>query len=169
MPIFEYLCPACNRVFSFLSKTVVPTKEPACPKCKSKNLKKMVSKFALGGATRKSGDIGAPPAPGADAGPDGGGGPDADNLDPRVEREMMKLMSDAEGLDENDPRQLGHLMRRMMDVSGEKPDPQMVEAIRRLEAGEDPEKIEEEMGDILGDAEGAGGGAPTHDDGLYDM
>jgi hypothetical protein len=45
-------------------------------------------------------------------------------------------------------------------------------AIKRLEAGEDPEKIEEDMGDVLGDLMGEGGpgsgGSYTHDSGLYD-
>ena len=50
-------------------------------------------------------------------------------------------------------------------------------AIKRLEAGEDPEKIEEDMGDVLGEfmggeeGEGGGMGGPggyAHDSGLYD-
>ena len=50
------------------------------------------------------------------------------------------------------------------------------EMIRRLEAGEDPEKVEEELGDALeeemGGEEGGGlgaGGAASYDDGLYPM
>jgi hypothetical protein len=52
---------------------------------------------------------------------------------------------------------------------------EMDEAIKRLEKGEDPEKIEEEMGDILGMGEegdemgsGSGGGGYSKDSGLYD-
>jgi len=51
-------------------------------------------------------------------------------------------------------------------------------AIKRLEQGEDPEKIEEDMGDVLGDflggpeeGEGGYGGGTsgyTRDSGLYD-
>ena len=44
-------------------------------------------------------------------------------------------------------------------------------AIKRLEAGEDPEKIEADMGDVLGDFMGGGAGGSggyTHDSGLYD-
>ena len=84
---------------------------------------------------------------------------------------MMKLMSNADGIDEKDPRQLGRLMRRMTEISGEKVEPEMEEAMRRLEAGEDPEKIEADLGDVLGgqDEDGGGLGAPTHDSGLYDL
>ena len=46
-------------------------------------------------------------------------------------------------------------------------------AIKRLEAGEDPEKIEQDMGDLLGGGEeggggGTGGGGYSRDSGLYD-
>jgi hypothetical protein len=55
---------------------------------------------------------------------------------------------------------------------------EMNDAIRRLESGEDPEKIEEDMGEIFdqfmgpdegGGSGGMGGGAYTRDGGLYDM
>jgi hypothetical protein len=61
-------------------------------------------------------------------------------------------------------------MRRLSAASGEPLDPAMEEAVRRLEAGEDPEKVEEAMADAF--PEGGGpdaGGAPTHDGGLYDL
>jgi hypothetical protein len=42
-------------------------------------------------------------------------------------------------------------------------------AIKRLEAGEDPEKIEADMGDFMGGPESSGGGGGyTKDSGLYD-
>ena len=160
MPIFEYLCPECNRVFSFLSKGTSDPRQPSCPKCGRKKLRKMLSKFAVTGATRKS------------QGESGQGGGEDPHEDPRVEREMMKLMSDAEGMDENDPRQLGRLMRRMTELTGDEIEPEMEEAMRRLEGGEDPEKIEEDMGDLLdgpGENGGMGGGAPSYDGGLYDL
>ena len=90
---------------------------------------------------------------------------------------MERLMADADGIDESDPRQLGRLMRRMGQITGEGFDPEMESAVRRLESGEDPEKIEEDMGDVLGDAlggdegddgMGGGGGGYTRDAGLYD-
>jgi putative FmdB family regulatory protein len=160
MPIFEYLCQDCNRVYSFLVKSPSTAKEPVCPVCGATGLRKLISKFAIAGAERKAKTT-APAEPGGDA-----------LDDPRVEREMMKLMSEAEGIDESDPRQLGRLMRRMGEITGEPIEGEMEEAVRRLEAGEDPEKIEEDMGDLFGDdgAETGGGrGAPTYDTGLYDL
>jgi hypothetical protein len=44
---------------------------------------------------------------------------------------------------------MARLMRRFYESSGLQLGENMEEAIRRMEAGEDPEKIEEEMGDLL--------------------
>lgn len=175
MPIYEYLCHSCNRVFSFISPTVNPQKLPVCPKCGAQDLKKVLSRFAVVGAGRKSqGRTAAvPPPAAADAADIAGAGSDLNTPldDPRIEQAMDQLLQDAEGIDEHDPRQLGHLMRRMKDITGESLGPEMEGAIRRLEAGEDPEKIEEDMGDLPGEEGGPGGpdGVPDHDDGLYPM
>ena len=82
-----------------------------------------------------------------------------------------------EGLDEKDaenPRVMGRMMRRMAEASGEPVTPAMEEMLRRMEAGEDPEALEDELGPQL-EAEMGGGenggesGAPTRDEGLYDL
>ena len=43
-------------------------------------------------------------------------------------------------------------MRKIFDTTGMQPTGAMLEAMRRMEAGEDPDKIDEEMGEVL-DAE----------------
>lgn len=158
MPIYEYLCRTCNRIFSFHSFKVDPDKVPVCPKCGARDLVRVPSRFGVG-AARKS-------AAGSD-------GDDVD--DPRLEREMMKLAADLEGMDENDPRQMAAAVRKMTELAGEEVTPAMEEMIRRLEAGEDPERIEEDLGDAIEDEMGDGGGGgfggapPTRDEGLYPM
>ncbi len=87
---------------------------------------------------------------------------------------MMRFASELEGMDENDPRAMAAAVRRMTEIAGEPVTPAMEEMIRRLEAGEDPEKVEEEMGDALEEEMGEGGGpmggpAPQRDSGLYPM
>ena len=166
MPIYEYLCPVCNVVFSFMVKNVKTAKQAYCPRCgNTETMKKMMSKFAVAGATRKS--------TGAQKAGDGEGMDDMPDLDPRQEQELMSLMSQAEGMDESNPKQMGMLMRKMSEITGEKLEPEMEEAVRRLEAGEDPEKIEEDLGDLGLDDEMGGmggmGGAPSYDDGMYSL
>ena len=158
MPVYEFLCGPCNRIFSFHSFKVAPEKVPTCPKCGAADLNRVPSSFGVGAASKTAAE---------------GGGDDLD--DPRLEREMMKLASDLEGMDENDPRQMAAAVRKMTEIAGEPVTPAMEEMIRRLEAGEDPEKVEEELGDALeeemGDEGGGGfsGAPPTRDGGLYPM
>ena len=59
---------------------------------------------------------------------------------------MAALAHDVESLDERDPRQMARLMRRLYDGTGIAVGPAMEEAMRRMEAGEDPDAIEEALG-----------------------
>lgn len=159
MPVYEFLCKRCNKIYSFHSFRVATDRTPSCPKCRSTDLERVPSSFGIN-ASRK-----------ADSN-DGDAEGDVD--DPRMEREMMRLAAELEGMDENDPRQMAAAVRRMTEIAGEPVTPAMEEMIRRLEAGEDPEQIEEDLGDALedemGDEDGGFGGAPPgRDSGLYPM
>jgi len=161
MPIYEFACPKCRKIFSFLSKRVNPDRLPVCPQCGNKKLKKELSRFAM---TR---GISEP------AGEAAGEGPMPDLDDPRVARAMAEMENDMAHLDENNPKHMAHMMRKMKDILPAGSVPKELDvAIKRLEAGEDPEKIEADMGDVLGDLMGgeggSGGDAYTKDSGLYD-
>jgi putative FmdB family regulatory protein len=147
MPIYEFYCADCHTVFSFLSKTPNTRKRPACPKCDRPRLERRASAFAISKGL-------AEPA-GEECMPEG--------LDEaRMERVMADMAQEIDGADEDDPRQMARVMRKLFDGTGMSLGPGMEEAIRRMEAGEDPDKIEEEMGDLLeGEEEttfGQGGG-----------
>jgi putative FmdB family regulatory protein len=166
MPIYEYACPKCRVIFNFLSKRINPGRSPACPKCGNKQMAKQLSRFAMSRKLKE---------PAAKAEGDGPEPPMPDMDDPRVERAMMEMERDMEHLDENNPKHMAHMMRKMKDIMPPGSVPKELDiAIKRLEAGEDPEKIEEDMGDLLGDFMGGeeggpgGGGGYTHDSGLYD-
>ena len=72
-------------------------------------------------------------------------------------------------------------MRKLTDMTGMELGPGMQEALKRMEAGEDPDAIEAEMGDLLEDEEpflmpdkkggkkGAKRAAPKRDETLYDL
>ena len=138
---------------------------PACPKCGSTRMAKQLSAFSTPRGLRDSGhgETGAESEP-----------PMPDMDDPRMVRAMSEMERELEGMDENNPRHMAHLMKKMKQFMPEGTVPkEMDTAIKRLEAGEDPEKIEEDMGDVLGDFmggdEGEGSGGYAHDSGLYDM
>jgi putative FmdB family regulatory protein len=168
MPIYEYACPKCRVIFNFLSKRVNPDRSPVCPKCGNKKMTKQMSRFAMSRGLKE---------PAAKTEAEAGGPPMPDFDDPRMEKAMMEMERDMEHLDENNPKHMAHMMRKMKDLMPPGTMPKELDvAIKRLEAGEDPEKIEEDMGDVLGDFMGGpdeeggmGGGAPySHDSGLYD-
>jgi putative FmdB family regulatory protein len=166
MPIYEFACPKCRKIYSFLSKRINPDRLPVCPKCGNKKLEKQLSSFAFTkGAKEPAGGTGA------DEGGDEGPMPNFD--DPRVARAMAEMERDIEHMDENNPKHMAHMMRKMKDIMPAGSVPKELDiAIKRLEAGEDPEKIEEDMGEALsgfmGDEGGKSGGGYTKDSGLYD-
>jgi putative FmdB family regulatory protein len=135
MPIYEFYCRHCHRVMSFLSRAVDTDKTPACPRCGREDLARRVSAFAISKGRKEEPAPEKPP------------GPDVDEA--RLERAMEALAGDMDSIDENDPRQGAQLMRKLFSATGMPVGGGMEEALRRMEAGEDPEKIEEEMGDVF--------------------
>jgi hypothetical protein len=96
---------------------------------------------------------------------------------------MESLAGEAENISEDDPRQAAQLMRKFSKMTGMEFGPGMETALNRLEAGEDPEQIESDMGDVIeneepfvlpGKGEKAGKtrarvSPPRRDSKLYDM
>jgi hypothetical protein len=72
---------------------------------------------------------------------------------------MMKMADEFSKMDEKnpDPRMLGKMMRRMMEASGQKLPGEMGEMLQRLEKGENPDKLEEEYGDMMEKMDGMEG------------
>jgi putative FmdB family regulatory protein len=172
MPIYEFACPKCRVIFNFLSKRTNAERLPACPRCGNNKMEKQMSGFAMLRGAKEAA---------ASSGDESEGGPPAPDMDdPRVMRAMSEIERDMEHLDENNPKHMAHMMRKMKDLMPPGVMPREMDiAIKRLEAGEDPEKIEEDMGDVLGDLmgdgeqDGGGGGVGgrggyARDSGLYD-
>ncbi len=163
MPIYEFYCVKCHMLFNFFSSSVNTEKRPLCPKCHKVKLERRMSQFAT---VRTRGDQ------------DDSGMPDID--EGKMAQAMNLLSQEAEHMDENDPRQAANLMRKLSDMTGLNLGSGMEEALKRMEAGEDPEEIEQEMGDLLEGEEpfalgekSSGKGArmrsPIRDETLYDL
>jgi hypothetical protein len=124
-----------------------------------------VSRFAVVGGSKKESDEDDP----------------LDNLpidESKMESAMSALASEAEGLNEDDPRAAAQLMRKLSSMTGLQYTGKMEEALSRLEAGDDPETIEAEMGDMMRGEEmpfvlpgkkGIKSAKPRRDEKLYDM
>jgi putative FmdB family regulatory protein len=72
--------------------------------------------------------------------------------------------SSLDGLDENDPKSLARFMRKMANETGEDLGPEFSEVVDRLEAGEDPESIEQSMPELAAEGGGMGMGGMGGDD-----
>jgi putative FmdB family regulatory protein len=134
VPIYEFICEKCNTVYKFFSRTVNTEKIPDCPNCKDIRLKRRMSLFAAISGGKEE---------------DGGAG-DMPHIDEeKMEKAMSMLAGEAGSINEDDPRQAANLMRNFSDATGLKMGAGMEEALSRLERGEDPDRIEDEMGDIF--------------------
>ncbi len=164
MPIYEFYCDACNVIFNFLSSTVDTSTQPDCPRCGKKEIARQMSTFATIGKSGKETD-------------DMMEGMD----ETKMEEAFSSLMAESEGMNEEDPRQMATLMRKFTEKTGLNLGDTMEEALSRMEKGEDPELIENEMGDRLdGDDLFSFGGKsrkgnsrknepPGHDEKLYKL
>ena len=161
MPIYEFACPKCRVIFSFLSKRINPDRKPVCPKCGNRRMSKEISRFAM----IKAGS--------SDEGGEDSDVPDLD--DPRVMQAISEIERDLGRMDEKNSHHMAHVMKKIKDIMPYGAMPKELDAaIKRLEKGEDIEKIEEDMGDVFGEmfgSEGMGGGkagAFSRDETLYD-
>lgn len=136
MPIYEFYCEDCHIIFNFFSRSVNTTKKPKCPKCKERTLTRQISLVAFTGKAKEDGDLDDLPF---DEG--------------KMEQAMRMLASEADKINEDDPKQAANLMRKLTDMTGLKLGDGMDEALRRMEKGEDPEQLEAEMGDLLEEEE----------------
>lgn len=162
MPIYEFYCPECHMIFNFFSQRVNTDKVPGCPKCSRPEIERRMSTFSISrGLTESDDDI----------------MPDLDET--KMEKAMELIAREAGGLDEEDPRQAARLMKKMTEITGMEFGSEMKEALNRLEAGEDPDEIEADMGDLIDNEDplslftkkktGVKSLPPRKDDTLYDL
>jgi putative FmdB family regulatory protein len=162
MPIYEFYCDTCNVIFNFFSSRVNTAKKPDCPRCGKEELTRRISAFAtIGKAREDSGD----PLAGLD--------------EAKMERAFESLMHEAEHINEEDPKQMASLMRKFTSQTGINLGGSMEEALSRMEAGEDPDQVEKDMGDLLNEESVSfelikkksvrENRPPAHDEKLYEL
>jgi hypothetical protein len=159
MPIYEYYCPDNHTVYQFYAKTLAQGERvPRCPDNPAFTMRKVVSAFAVTGRHGEE--------PVAEAG-EGAAGGEGGGEDARMEAAMAEMEREFSAVDENDPKAMGRMMRRMAELTGEKIDGEMEEVVRKLEEGADPESLEEAMGGGEGgEGDGYGEGDPYGMDGM---
>ena len=129
MPIYEFYCPDCHAIYSFFSRQVNTDAKPLCPHCTCLALERQVSLFSVSNNRSLQNR-------------DEMVGIDED----RLESALMSMAGDLDKVD-NDPRQVAGAMRKLFATSGLKIGDGMEDAMARVEAGEDPEVVEGDLGD----------------------
>ncbi len=134
MPLYEFYCKPCHTIFTFRSQRVDTVTTPPCPICKQP-LRREVSRFAhiIKEAVPES---------------------NATNETSAINQHGERLAEAAERLgtrlqalenEDADPREAVKVMRDMAEASGLRFNAEVREAMARIEAGADPESIDEEF------------------------
>ncbi len=147
MPIYEFYCENCHTLYSFFARRVDTETVPGCPKSKQHELRRQMSRFAIASGRQEPSSL----------------GPENDAQDAQMEQAMLQMASEMEHVNEDDPKAMARMMRKLMETSGMNMGEGMEEAMRRLEAGEDPDQVGEELGDVI---DGAIDGTDFSDSGL---
>ncbi len=135
MPIYEYYCAENHTIYQFFAKTLAQGQlTPPCPDNPAFKLQKAVSSFAINRGAKE---------PSAESSGDDGNDP---AQDAKMEAAMGAMESEFSQVDENDPRAMAKMMRRMSEITGEKIDGEMEEVVRKLEEGADPDSLEGQLG-----------------------
>ena len=159
MAIYEFYSPDSRKIYSFFARSLSCAEEvPLCPDGKKYRMRKVISGFSITGQKKEPEEL-----PQMSNDPDD---PFAGMDESKAQAAMQELEGAIEGMDEEnpDPRQMGQLMRRMCDLTGENMDEPMEEVVRKLEEGMDPDELEDRMGDFMGDEEPGGDSNSEQDD-----
>jgi len=116
MPIYEFMSRETGKIYSFFAhSTSYSDKTPECPDGKKYKMEKVMSGFSITGKKEEPQDM-----------PEQGSGDDPNDpfagMDPNQAEKVMKELEGAMGgMDEDnpDPKQMGQLMRKMCEMTGE--------------------------------------------------
>jgi putative FmdB family regulatory protein len=137
MPIYEYRCADCRKKVSVFFRSFLAVDQEQ-PRCPMCHGTHLTKLMSRVRVMR------------------GASSPSGDDVDDSM----------LDDLNENDPRSLGRMMRRMADESGEDLGPEFGEVVSRLEKGEDPETIEKSMPELAEMGGDDGGAAASMSDEL---
>jgi putative FmdB family regulatory protein len=142
MPIYEYRCAGCKRRVSLFFQSFAAAERRAaegdiqCPNCGSKDLSRLMSRVNM---VRS------------------GSASDADSFGDFEDGDGDDGGAMFDGMDSEDPRAIARWARQMKDQLGDDADlgPEFDRALARIEAGEDPDRV---MDDLDPEAMGGLGG-----------
>ena len=129
MPNYDFRCLDCGRRFDVFFSFADYGKKPAlCSHCGSQNVTRKIGRVRIGRSEESR-------------------------------MSQIESMADPNRLEslENDPRELGRMMRTMSSEMGENIGPDFDEVVNRLEKGQSPDQIEQDLPDLTAGLEGGAG------------
>ena len=121
MPTYDFICNNCNERFDvFLTFAEYGKKKVSCTHCKSKNVRRRMTKVRI-----------------------------AKSEESRMESMADEFSGFEEGLEE-DPKAMARVMKKMGKEMGEELPPEFNEVVDRLESGQSPDEIESAIPDLGG-------------------
>jgi putative FmdB family regulatory protein len=119
MPTYDFICNNCNERFDvFLTFSEYGRKKISCTHCKSKSVRRRMTKVRI-----------------------------AKSEEGRMESMADEFSGFEEGLDDN-PKEMARVMKKMGREMGEELPPEFNEVVDRLESGQSPEEIESAIPDL---------------------
>lgn len=131
MPIYEYRCNKCGRKTNQFFRSIAAAEQKTglavqCGRCGSPDTRRLFSRFAVAKAAPSEGE---------------------------ELYDFDKMMS---GLDEDDPKSMARWARKMGREMGEDLGPDFDEAMGRIEAGDDPDAVMNELDNTPANSSEAG-------------
>jgi hypothetical protein len=135
VPIYEFFCPDCHTVYSFLSNSIGGKRKPPCPSGERQHrLQKRPSTFATLRPSSEELE---------------GLGPFSDLSEDRLGDAFESMAQEMERFgDSDDPGTVARALERFGELSGMELGPRMRDVLARLEQGEDAATIEKELESI---------------------
>ena len=131
MPIYEYRCNECGRKTSQVIRSIAAAEQATsalqCSRCGSPNMRRLFSRFAVARSAKTEGE------------------------------ELYDFDKMMGGLDEDDPKSMARWARKMSREMGEDLGPEFDEAMGRIEGGENPDAVMDELDGSAGSGSDIGG------------
>jgi len=133
MPLYEFYCEPCHTIYTFRFPRVDTSTVPPCPVCGAE-LAREVSSFAHIVKGKNSSD----PMEGCESAS-------------RMGQVLAQMGERLQSLDDDDadPREAVKVMKELASAGGMNFKKEVREAMARIEAGEDPERIDEEFSEVF--------------------
>lgn len=141
MPIYEFACPVCRKLFSFYSRRINTETIPNCPKCGAP----LVKQLSLFQAKRGKGAASSPWNFDDGCEDETASAPDFDASDERIAGAISELGSQIDRMDPDDPGGTAKTLEEFAKKSGVKFNKEVTDALSKMASGDNSESVQSQL------------------------